>query len=346
MKKVLLFAVLFVAAVQVQAQNCSHLIISEYVHGNNNNRAIEVYNPTSSPVDLTNYYIGRYSNGAASLNADQIVELTTSPVTLQPYETFVVVTEKLDYVNGTGFEAPIWNGYETIDMNGDIVFNSNGEPERDSAVYTNENDLYSRADNFICPVYNVNQTLYHNGNDAMVLMDAPTPGASGENILDAVGVIGENPGDAWEDNNGNWMTRRATLVRKPSIQQGKVAVTGVDTFAYGDWEVFTSNTFVNLQSHDCVCDPSFVGANNVEVAAADFRIYPNPALNGFVTINGSESVERLTVTNTLGQQVRFMEFTNNATEQRVWLRNLEPGMYVLTAEFANGQMATQKLMIQ
>ncbi|HRG59481.1 MAG TPA: FG-GAP-like repeat-containing protein, partial [Bacteroidia bacterium] len=45
---------------------CGDLFISEYIEGSSNNKAIEIYNPTSSTIDLSNYSIGVYSNGATS----------------------------------------------------------------------------------------------------------------------------------------------------------------------------------------------------------------------------------------------------------------------------------------
>ncbi len=37
------------------AQNCSNLFISEYLEGSSNNKAIEIYNPTATAVNLSNY---------------------------------------------------------------------------------------------------------------------------------------------------------------------------------------------------------------------------------------------------------------------------------------------------
>ena len=39
------------------AQDCSDLFISEYVEGPAQNNAIEIYNPTSSSIDLSGYSI-------------------------------------------------------------------------------------------------------------------------------------------------------------------------------------------------------------------------------------------------------------------------------------------------
>ena len=53
-------------AMNISAQNCSELFFSEYVEGTDQNKAIEIYNPTSNTIDLSDYQIERYSNGSAT----------------------------------------------------------------------------------------------------------------------------------------------------------------------------------------------------------------------------------------------------------------------------------------
>lgn len=45
---------------------CSTLFFSEYVEGSSNNKALEVYNPTGAAIDLADYEIHRYNNGATT----------------------------------------------------------------------------------------------------------------------------------------------------------------------------------------------------------------------------------------------------------------------------------------
>lgn len=61
--------------VQVIVQNCTlgeactELFISEYLEGTGNNKALEVYNPTASPVDLTGYGLYTFNNGAVDFSS-------------------------------------------------------------------------------------------------------------------------------------------------------------------------------------------------------------------------------------------------------------------------------------
>lgn len=45
---------------------CTELYFSEYIEGSSSNKALEIYNPTAGSIDLSNYTIFRYNNGATS----------------------------------------------------------------------------------------------------------------------------------------------------------------------------------------------------------------------------------------------------------------------------------------
>ena len=73
------------AVVKAEAQ-AADLIISEYIEGSSFNKAIELYNGTGQTVDLSNYTLELYANGANTSTA----RLTLSG-TLGSGETFVLV---------------------------------------------------------------------------------------------------------------------------------------------------------------------------------------------------------------------------------------------------------------
>ena len=66
MKKIYTIICSIILAASASAQDCSELFISEYVEGPGNNNAIEIYNPTGSTIDLSEYSINRYGNGAST----------------------------------------------------------------------------------------------------------------------------------------------------------------------------------------------------------------------------------------------------------------------------------------
>ncbi len=48
---------------------CNELFISEYVEGSSNNKALEIYNPTSATVTLSDYKIVEYNNGGTTASS-------------------------------------------------------------------------------------------------------------------------------------------------------------------------------------------------------------------------------------------------------------------------------------
>ena len=98
------------------------ILISEYVEGSSNNKAIELYNPTDSVIDLAadNYTIELYSNGASS--PSQTLNLTG---TIASKEVFVITRSNADAAIQA--VADISNADSVINFNGDdaIVIRKN-----------------------------------------------------------------------------------------------------------------------------------------------------------------------------------------------------------------------------
>jgi len=66
MKQTLLFISIVISASLFAQNTCNELFISEYVEGWSNNKALEIYNPTNSPINLSGYFVSRYSNGSTT----------------------------------------------------------------------------------------------------------------------------------------------------------------------------------------------------------------------------------------------------------------------------------------
>lgn len=79
-----LVSVLCLAAGIASAQT-SNLLISEYLEGSGNNKALEIFNGTEDLINLGSYSIERYSNGESTA-----VSIALDDVDLQPGQTWVI----------------------------------------------------------------------------------------------------------------------------------------------------------------------------------------------------------------------------------------------------------------
>ena len=96
MKKTLLSLSLITVALIGKAQNCSDLIISEYLEGKGNNKAIEIYNASTAPISLANYRILRHDNGNPSFTAVEGEMQLPTNITLGQYQTYVIALNLTD----------------------------------------------------------------------------------------------------------------------------------------------------------------------------------------------------------------------------------------------------------
>ena len=76
------------------------------------------------------------------------------------------------------------------------------------------------------------------GNDAVVLI-------KGDEILDIIGVIGEDPGTAWPIGEYATGTANHTIIRYPYINRGSA------TWKSAQWEVLEKDFFNDLKNHEC-----------------------------------------------------------------------------------------------
>ena len=292
MRKLLTLALLAASSASLFAQ-CDALFISEYIEGWSNNKAIEIYNPTGSAIDMSDFRLERYSNGATAAQENQKVVLSG---TIQPNDVLVYVLDKQD-PDGVDFEAPVWD------------------------------ELADKADIWLCPVYEENNAMYFNGNDAMVLRQI-----SSNAVLDIFGVIGEDPGSAgWDE-----ITQNHTLVRRPEVTSGDVTATDeFDVLAV--WDSLEVNTFDELGQHVCDCVVS------VDEEGRDgFKVFPNPTV-GNVSITMATPMRALVVRNMSGLEVRRIG-ANGAVRTELDLTDLAEGTYFVEVQLTNGSVRHRKVV--
>ncbi len=85
-----LLVLLLLASGQLFGQ-CSELFFSEYVEGSSSNKSVEIYNPTGSAIDLADYEIHRFNNGANS--SPDVLDLEGM---INPFGVFTAVNPSAD----------------------------------------------------------------------------------------------------------------------------------------------------------------------------------------------------------------------------------------------------------
>lgn len=324
MKRTLLLFSAFIGTYSI-AQDCNDLFISEYVEGWSNNKALELYNPTNSTINLSQYVVVRYSNGATSATAANAVQLSGS---VASHDVYVAVLEKLDPM-GVGQEAPVWDS------------------------------LQLRADGFYCPDYNISDAFYWNGNDAIALAKGTVANPAGWVLVDVFGKIGENPGagsdplEGWTSDfpyvgAGDGLTVDHSLIRKPNVLHGETnptisyfnalleydsipAVVDIAGTLYGNW--------FSLGEHDCDC----ATLSTPTVSKPKVAIFPNPSTGEFYVNNANEFTS-IQVVSSIGQVVYAQE-NNSSTIVAIDL-NGKKGVYFVKLSNASGEQLTKKVIIK
>jgi len=370
MNRTLLTAIFAIFSYALIGQNCNDLFFSTYLEGSNNNKAMEIYNPTPNAINLSAYQIGRFDNGTLTPSAGGGIQLPS--VMLQPYDVFVVVLDRRDSL-GVSFDLPSWNGYQVFTTAYDSVamdtirdifgvprlfvnyehavgdcrtLSANTTPFCYESTYKSAYDLQQHADLFACPDYNVNSSMSYNGDDAIYLIKGNDPLDPGAVFLDVVGVIGEDPGSAWETKTGKWITRDITIVRRSNIDVGTglVASATGDTLDHSQWDFLERNDFSPLGSHSSVCDPNF--SNSSQVGTVSFKAYPNPTTEGSLTIEAEELINGARIFDLSGKMVLQDVSISGSQKTQINVANLDNGFYTLVLDFIDGSSSATKIVRQ
>lgn len=169
-------------------------------------------------AQCTDLFFSEYVEGSSNNKALEIYNPTAVPVTLAGYKIIL-------YTNGNTTPTNTFNLSGTVAA-GDVFVIANSSAN---------DSIKTKADTLL----NGNVTNF-NGNDAVILV-------KGTDTLDAIGIIGDNPGNSnagWTVGSDTDATINHTLVRKIAVQGG------TKDWAVGNtqWDVFKVDTLF-LGSH-------------------------------------------------------------------------------------------------
>jgi hypothetical protein len=308
MKKFLLAIVSMSAAVFAHAQ-CTDLFISEYDEGTSNSKALEIYNPTSDSINLSNYRLVRYSNGS-SVGVDSI---PLGPGYIHAHDVWVVA-----------------NGQVTPDGNGAFC---------DPALVAIADQLGP------APYVTGTAVMFFNGDDAIVLAKI-SPYAELD-IFGKIGqqpATAWSDAFPYDGTAGAWWTKDKDLIRKSTVTGG-VTSNPATFIVTTEWDSMPKNTWTNLGMHTSTCNTSGILENGN--ASNLISVYPNPA-NGVVTVSCSSPIQTITVVNILGEVVVTNSFGNhnNVAEQKIDLGELPAGIYFLRAELTSGSVCAEPISVK
>jgi hypothetical protein len=340
MKKILLSLSFIAVALAGKAQNCSDLIISEYVEGTGNNKALEVYNTSSSPISLANYRILRHDNGNTSFTAIEGEMQLPTNITLAPYKAYVIALNLTDPA-GTGQAVPI-----------------------DPA-------LQAAADTLLCPGCATgtgnSRVMCFNGDDALALQkkvagvwtDVDIFACRGEQPTNSSGTA--SPTAGWTSLAPyasmpagyttaqfgpyfkQYWTQDKTMKRKASVKTGVSTNPAFNSFNPSvQWDSLAVNTFTNLGSHACDCQ--VVGVKELNKSFA-VNVFPNPA-KSTVVLQSVNAISKVMIYSVTGQVVKTITSNTTISGEVINVSDLTQGVYFISLSDDKNNQTIKKLIIE
>lgn len=140
---------------QRQLGYATDLLISEYIEGSSDNKAIEIYNGTGSTVDLSNYSVALYTNGSTTVSNTLDFAAETY---LNTGDVYVIYYSSADtaikVVGDVSSSVANFNGDDAIALlKNDLIIDVFGEVGNDPGsswnIYLDESVVGQTADNTI-----------------------------------------------------------------------------------------------------------------------------------------------------------------------------------------------------
>jgi uncharacterized protein len=109
------------------ATTASNLFFSEYIEGSSNNKAIEIFNGTGAPVNLKQYTVELFANGAtAATNTLDLSTLADDKATLANGDTFVIVNTNTNVNQTLKDNADVFSTVTFYNGDDAVVLKHNG----------------------------------------------------------------------------------------------------------------------------------------------------------------------------------------------------------------------------
>lgn len=334
-------------------------------------RAIEIYNPTTSVVNLNPYSVRRYSNGNTSFTEEERLfrsdasQKAVGTNSLNSQTTFVLAS-----------------GEATLP----VIRTAASQFSVSHAPATGPTVLFGGG------------TVYFNGDDAMALVRYPsgTAGTGAGIIVDLIGVIGEQPKAmscvTSPNATGNWsgtnpldgtttpvyvssanqsLERRATVSTGTRVSPAPQNVAGscppvrlAGGYNISDqWSVYSyafppgttgsgsvgAQLYDRLGSHDSYTGPFGPYQTTVSATLAKFdaniSVYPNPA-HGTATVEiKNAKVGSVLVINSLGQRISAQGNGQGQEKLHLDVSSLKPGLYFVQILSADGATKIYKELV-
>ncbi len=361
MKLVLLFMFAFLTTLFASAQTPTptDLFFSEYVEGSGNNKALEIYNPTKQTIDLSYYFVVRYSNGNPGYAEGGITHLTG---TIESFKTFVLVNGQTTSTSSSPACSPVLQAMaDQLDgvypaptyMNGNdaiaLLKTSDGQVPSTSNT-TTPVDLFGQTSlgNAILAEtgwsYVKDSTLSYKNNTT----GAAVTGKVINYIVQAKATDGTTFGPFWM----SW-TSDHSLIRKPSVVKGVVANPNpfivtmewdtvpaiVDTAGH----LVYKDIWTNLGSHKC--DAETAGIND-SPAGSWLSIYPNPVISDRFSISSNSPVKEVEIFSVIGQSMYKQIFKKGQQQIEIGPVGLQKGMYMVKVTTVNKVTSVKKILVR
>lgn len=353
---------LFVCFASLYSTAQTDLFFSEYVEGSGNNKALEIYNPTNQTIDLNNYYVLRYSNGALTYTTGGITHLTG---TLAPYKTFVLVNGQTttdatspacspvlqamaNQLDGA-YPAPTYmNGNDAIAL----IKTPGGAPPTSNMSNVTSVDLFGQVG--LGAAISA-ETGWSNVKDTTVTYTSSGKTVTGRvinYIVQAKSVDGTTFGPYWMA----W-TANHSLIRKPTV------ITGVKNnpnpfVVTKEWDTVPARVdslghlvyediWTNLGKHRCIADPNFyAGLNKAQEASAWFTVYPNPVVSDHISLSSQFAIGEVEIYSVIGQRVYRQTLAKGQQQVELTSLNLGKGVYLVKATSTARGTAVRKILVK